>query len=91
MGLRKGEAGITKGGGLLKNVVVVDVGGCGSAEEGLTLKKDTSDRDATKKWGGGQQLRKLVIENWLRAIRLEICAMFPRGHANITYDSRVVF
>lgn len=60
MGLRKGEAGITKGGGLLKNVVVVDVGGCGSAEEGLTLKKDTSDRDATKKWGGGQQLRKCM-------------------------------
>ena len=29
------------------------MGGCGSAEEGLTLKKDTSDRDATKEmWRG---------------------------------------
>ena len=45
MGLRKGEAGITKGGGLLKYVAVV--------EEGLTLKKDTSDRDATKEKGRG--------------------------------------
>ena len=55
VGLWKGEAGITKGGGLLKNVVVVvvvHVGRWVSAEERLKLKMDTSDRNATKEWGG---------------------------------------